>query len=196
MKRYIPNLLTIIRIVSVPILFWLMFIIRSDRSIFWAMIVFTFASITDYFDGLLARKFRVITNFGKIMDPVADKLLILIALVAIALPPIKLVSIYIVYIILCREVFVSLLRNFYVRRKIYIPANVWGKVKTVFQMLGIIFALVYYTVLSTLVTKYNTQIRSGFQILFWIIAFITILSGLSYLFTANKKTNRKREKDD
>lgn len=187
MKRYIPNLLTITRIFFVPILFWLMFIIKSDRSIFWAMIVFTLASITDYFDGLLARKFKVITNFGKIMDPVADKLLILIALVAIALPPIKLVSIYAVYIIILREILISLLRNFYVKRKIYIPANVWGKVKTVLQMFGIIFALAYYTIFSSFVTKYHYQIRFGFYIFFWYIAFITILSGLSYFFIMKKR---------
>ena len=196
MKRYIPNLLTITRIVFVPIIFWLMFIIRSDRSIFWAMIVFTFASITDYFDGLLARKFKVVTNFGKIMDPVADKLLILIALVAIALPPIKLVSIYAVYIIILREILVSLLRNFYARKKTYISANVWGKVKTVLQMFSIIFALGYYTIISPFVTKYHYHIRFGFYIFFWFVAFITILSGLSYLFITNKKTNHKRKKDD
>ena len=196
MKRHIPNLLTITRIVFVPIIFWLMFIIKSDRSIFWAMIVFTFASITDYFDGLLARKFRVITNFGKIMDPVADKLLILIALVAIALPPIKLVSIYAVYIIILREILVSLLRNFYARKKTYISANVWGKVKTVLQMFSIIFALGYYTIISPFVTKYHYHIRFGFYTFFWFVAFITILSGSSYLFIADKGTNRKREKDD
>ncbi|MCK5050396.1 MAG: CDP-diacylglycerol--glycerol-3-phosphate 3-phosphatidyltransferase [Candidatus Cloacimonetes bacterium] len=181
MKKYIPNSLTLFRVVLVPIFFWLIYYSQIKYHYQWATFVFIVASITDIFDGLLARRFGVVTNFGKIMDPLADKLLTLLALIALISEPMKMMSIYVFYIILFREVMITLLRHYYTLKKIYIPANVWGKVKTTFQLTGIISALVYYSLLYPLIPEYHSKFQFGFNIFFWITAVITILSGITYL---------------
>ncbi len=193
MKKYIPNSLTIFRMFLVPVFFWLAILIHSENSLRWATVVFIIAGITDYFDGMLARKFNAITDFGKIMDPLADKLLVLIALFAITIQPLELINVYALYIIFFRELLVSLMRNYYIRRKIYIAANIWGKLKTVFQITGIIVALLYYSLLSQHLIAYQEKIRNGFQTLFWIIAVITFLSGISYIFDVRKILKNRRE---
>ena len=193
MKKHIPNSLTIFRMFLVPVFFWLAILVHTENSLRWATVVFIIAAITDYFDGMLARRFNAITDFGKVMDPLADKLLVLIALFTITLPPLKLITIYAFYIILIRELLVSLMRNYYIRRKIYIPANIWGKLKTVFQLTGIIVALLYYSLLSQHLIAYQEKIRNGFQTLFWIIAVITFLSGISYIFDVRKILKKHRE---
>ena len=187
MKKYIPNSLTLFRVVLVPIFFWLIYYSNVQYNYLWATFVFIVASITDIFDGLLARRFGVVTNFGKIMDPLADKLLTLLALIALVSEPMKMMSIYVFYIILFREVMITLLRHFYTMKKIYIPANVWGKVKTTFQLTGIISALVYYSLLYPFIPEYHSKFQFGFNIFFWIVAIITILSGITYLSPKERK---------
>jgi CDP-diacylglycerol--glycerol-3-phosphate 3-phosphatidyltransferase len=153
----------------------------------WATFVFIVASITDIFDGLLARRFGAVTNFGKIMDPLADKLLTLLALIALISEPMKMMSINVFYVILFREVVITLLRHYYTIKKIYIPANVWGKIKTSFQLTGIISALVYYSALYPFIPEYHSKFQFGFNIYFWFTAVITILSGITYLFPNARK---------
>ena len=188
MIKYIPNSLTILRMILVPLFIWLIFFTPFAHNILLATIVLILASITDYFDGMLARKFKVITNFGKIMDPLADKMLVISALIALALPPINYISIFVVFIILFREISVSILRNYNARKKIFIAANIWGKLKTVLQMLGVITALVYYS-LSQIIKGWESHqkcIILGIRVFFWIVVFITILSGLNYFFFRQK----------
>ena len=187
MKKYIPNSLTLFRVVLVPVFFWLIYYSDLKYNFQWATFVFIVASITDIFDGLLARRFGVVTNFGKIMDPLADKLLTLLALVALISEPMKMMNIYVFYIILFREVFITLLRQYYTMKKIYIQANVWGKVKTTFQLTGIISALVYYSLLYPFILTYHSKFQFGFNIFFWITAVITVLSGVTYLFPNARK---------
>ncbi len=190
MKKYIPNSLTFFRIFMVPVFFWLIYYSHIQYNYLWATFVFIVASITDIFDGLLARRFGVVTNFGKIMDPLADKLLTLLALYALVSEPMKMMSIYVFYIILFREVMITLLRQYYTRKKIYIPANVWGKVKTTFQMTGIIAALLYYSLpyqFIPIIQTYHSKFQFGFNIFFWVIAVITVLSGITYLFPSERK---------
>jgi len=188
MIKYIPNSLTILRMILVPLFIWLIFFAPFANSVFLATIVLIFACITDYFDGMLARKFKVVTNFGKIMDPLADKMLVLSALIALALPPINYISIFVVFIILFREISVSILRNYNARKKIFIAANIWGKLKTIFQMVGVIAALVYYS-FSQIIKGWNPHqkcIVLGFRVFFWVVVFITIISGLNYFFFRQK----------
>ncbi|NQV16972.1 MAG: CDP-diacylglycerol--glycerol-3-phosphate 3-phosphatidyltransferase [Armatimonadetes bacterium] len=188
MIKYIPNFLTILRMVLVPIFIWLIFFAPFASRVLLATVVLIVAGITDYFDGMLARKFKVVTDFGKIMDPLADKMLVLSALLAIALSPINYISIFVVFIILFREIAVSILRNYYARKNIYLAANIWGKLKTVLQMLGVIAALVYYS-LSQIIQGWNPHqkcIVLGFRVFFWVVVFITILSGMNYFFLRKK----------
>jgi len=189
MKRYIPNSLTLFRVLMVPVFFWLIYYSHIQYNYIWATFVFIIASITDIFDGLLARRFGVVTNFGKIMDPLADKLLTLLALIALVSEPIKMMSIYVFYVILFREVMITLLRHYYTTKKIYIPANVWGKVKTTFQLTGIIAALLYYSVHTLYPFKQtlHSKFLFGFNIFFWITAAITVLSGITYLSPKERK---------
>lgn len=193
MKKHIPNSLTIFRILLVPVFFWLAILIHTENSLRWATVVFIIAAITDYFDGMLARKFNAITDFGKVMDPLADKLLVLIALFVITIQPLELINVYAFYIIFMRELLVSLMRNYYIRRKIYIPVNIWGKLKTVFQITGIIVALLYYSFLSQHLIGYQEKIRHGFHTFFWVIAIITFLSGISYIFDVREIIKKRRE---
>ncbi len=188
MIKYIPNSLTILRIILVPLFIWLIFFAPFASRVILATIVLIAAGITDYFDGMLARKFKVVTNFGKIMDPLADKMLVISALIALALSPINYISISVVFIILFREISVSILRNYHARKKIFIAANIWGKIKTVLQMVGVITALVYYS-LSQIIKGWNPHqkcIVLGFKVFFWIVVFITILSGMNYFFFRQK----------
>jgi len=187
MKKYIPNSLTLLRVILVPIFFWLVYYSNMKYNYPLATFVFIVASITDIFDGLLARRFGVVTNFGKIMDPLADKLLTLLALIALISEPMKMMSVYVFYVILFREVVITLLRQYYVKKKIYIPANVWGKIKTTFQLTGIISALVYYSVIYPFIPEYHSKFQFGFNIFFWIVAVITILSGITYLSPKERK---------
>lgn len=182
MKKYIPNSLTLIRVLLVPVFCWLIYYSNFKYNFLLATLVFIIASITDIFDGLLARKFGVVTNFGKIMDPLADKFLSLLALIALISKPIELMDVYVFYIILFREVFITLLRQYYLMKKIYIPANVWGKVKTTFQLTGIISALVYHSLLHPIIPEHHSKFQLGFNIFFWITAVITVFSGITYLF--------------
>lgn len=188
MIKYIPNSLTILRMILVPLFIWLIFFAPFASRILLATIVLIFASITDYFDGMIARKFKVVTNFGKIMDPFADKMLVISALLALALPPINYISIFVVIIILFREISVSILRIYNARKKIFIAANIWGKLKTILQMVGVITALVYYS-FSQIIKVWDPHqkcIVLGFRVFFWVVVFITILSGLNHFFFRQK----------
>ena len=87
MRKHIPNALTILRFLMVPLFLYLMFLYRGSQGPMLSLIVFSLASLTDYVDGMLARKWNVISDFGKIMDPLADKLLVLSALLGLSLLP-------------------------------------------------------------------------------------------------------------
>lgn len=179
--QYLPNILTMLRLIAVPV-FVLCYYYWYNPVL--GLTLFVLASITDYFDGWIARKYNVISDFGKLMDPLADKILVLSALIILTLPPISYIHWTVVAIIALREISVTVLRDYYRARNIIIPANIWGKLKTVFQMIGIIAALLLYASIPFLRDYLApTTIHSVVQILivfFWIIALITILSGLNY----------------
>ncbi len=176
MIKYIPNILTILRILLVPVFIWYFFFANVPGSLIWAVAIFIIAEFTDYLDGKIARKYNVISNFGKVMDPLADKFLTITALVGIALPPFNLISIIAVGVIIFREISVSVLRQVYVKKKIYMPANQWGKIKTVSQMTGLTFTLIYLAITSV----ENCTISIVIYYYFWLVALITAFSGISY----------------
>jgi len=176
MIKYIPNILTMLRIVLVPVFVWFFFFAPVPNSLMWSAIIFVIAETTDYLDGKIARKYNVISNFGKVMDPLADKLLTGAALIGITVPPFQLISIWAVIIIIFREVAVTVLRQVYVKKKIYLPANNWGKIKTVTQMVGLTFVFIYLA----LVNVENIAIYMLIYYYFWLVAIITAFSGLNY----------------
>jgi len=186
MKKHIPNVLTLIRLFMVPFFLYFSFFLNSSTATLWAAIIFILASITDYFDGMLARKFNAVTNFGKIMDPLADKILVITALLALSLKA-ELLKDILVWIILTRELLVSIFREIFARKKIFIAANIWGKIKTFMQMIGIIGALIYLSVLDiNNLDMSDSFVTLIFEIYFWIVALITWISGLLYFFVVLK----------
>ena len=184
----IANRLTIARIVMIPLFLLIMCfpkdilgmvnVFHSTLSVSWvlAMIIFTIASITDFLDGDLARKYHLITNFGKFADPLADKLLVMTAF--ITLVGAGVIPMWIVAIIVCRELAVTGLRLLLVNDGEVLAAAWPGKVKTATQMLAIIFLLIDDFPVKGLPFSIGA-------ILVYICLVATIYSGVDY-FVKNK----------
>ncbi|MDP2173231.1 MAG: CDP-diacylglycerol--glycerol-3-phosphate 3-phosphatidyltransferase [Candidatus Cloacimonadaceae bacterium] len=173
--RGIPNALTLLRVLLIPVFLYYTF--SPQGSIAIALIIFAVASFTDFLDGYLARRMKVISNFGKLMDPLADKLLVLSALAGLTwLPPFRL-HIAIFCVILVRELAITILREIYKKKGIIVPADKLGKIKTLMQMSGIIAAYALWAWHDPIPSELITIIA----IWFWLVAGITLSSGLNYL---------------
>src|SRR3984957_8389044 len=137
----IPNLLTFARIVAIPFFVWLLDVPSPVRG-FWACMVFTVAAITDVLDGYLARKLGVVSVLGKFLDPLADKLIVMAALVWMV--PMGRIPAWVVVLLLGREISVTGLRSVAASEGVVISAGNEGKTKTALQMIGIIALLLGY----------------------------------------------------
>ncbi len=134
----LPNKLTLLRILLVPV-FIAFFYIKMPWWNYWAALVFLGASLTDLFDGAIARKRGIVTNFGKLIDPMADKLLVCSALIMFT--AIGWVHEILVIIMIAREFIVSALRMVAAAEGKVLAADSWGKAKTVVQIVAVIFVL-------------------------------------------------------
>ena len=132
MLKHVPNTLTIIRFLLIPFIVACIF----NGNFIAAFIIFTISGITDIADGFIARKFNLVSNFGKLMDPLADKLLVCSAL--IALVDLGKLAGWIVIVIIAREFIISGFRLVASDNGVVIAASYWGKFKTTFQMIMII----------------------------------------------------------
>ena len=184
----LPNKLTLCRIILVPVFMIFVSLTEFGTETFnatWylvAGIVFAAASFTDYLDGHLARKWHMVTDFGKFADPLADKLLTTVAFIYMMRDGVC--SPVVLCIILAREFAVSGLRMVAAGAKDgkVIAANMWGKVKTVLQMLSIIFYF-FGTALSYRGTVDSVSIVVVVSIaLCWMVAAVTAISGIKYLW--------------
>ena len=138
-----PNKLTVGRMIMVPFLvFFLLTGWGGEANRYISLAIFVIASVTDWFDGYLARKHHLVTNFGKFMDPLADKLLVCSAM--ICLIELERLPAWIVIIIIAREFIISGFRLIAAENGIVIAANYWGKFKTVSQMIMIILLLLHF----------------------------------------------------
>ena len=178
----IPNILTLMRIAAIPLMVLLLMTGERESS-FWAAALFSAASFTDWLDGYLARKMGIVTVFGKFLDPIADKLIVMAALIMII--PLGRVPALIVLIILGREIIITGLRGIASSEGIVIEASDLGKFKTIFQIVAIIALLLHY--------DYHWFFSSGHPLLLanmhnvgmfylWIAFVITVWSGVDYLF--------------
>ncbi|HEM3598365.1 TPA: CDP-diacylglycerol--glycerol-3-phosphate 3-phosphatidyltransferase [Streptococcus suis] len=164
-KENIPNALTIGRILVIPIFILLLTLWNNAISHTLAAIIFALASITDYLDGYLARKWKVVTNFGKFADPMADKILVMTAF--IMLVELGFAPAWVVAIIICRELAVTGLRLLLVENGgTVLAAAMPGKIKTFSQMFAVIFLLLHWTLLG--------------HITLYIALFFTLYSGYDY----------------
>lgn len=136
----LPNKLTVLRVLMIPffVLFALVDVVPG-YSRYLAVLIFILASLTDLLDGKIARKYNLVTNFGKFMDPLADKLLVCAALICLVSK--ELLPAWMVIVIISREFIISGFRLVASDNGVVIAANYWGKFKTTFQMLMIILLL-------------------------------------------------------
>ena len=166
----LPNKLTILRVLLIPffVLFTLVDLVPG-YSKYIAVAVFVIASLTDLLDGKIARKYNLITNFGKFMDPLADKLLVSAALICLASN--GMLPAWIVIVIISREFIISGFRLVASDNGVVIAASYWGKWKTTFQMVMIIVLLLDFGGIFDLIG----------QILIWVSLILTVVSLLDYL---------------
>lgn len=143
----LPNRLTLLRLLLVPILVILLILCRyeipSERHLYGTMaaVLFIIASITDFFDGYIARKRKIVTMFGSFLDPIADKFLVVSCL--IMLLSLRRIPDWIVIVLVLREMYMTSLRLFAMSENINIPVNDWGKWKTALQMIAIPMLMIY-----------------------------------------------------
>jgi len=165
-----PNTLTLFRVIAVPAIVVLL-LYPNRVTTFAAAILFSAASITDYFDGYLARRSGRVTNFGKIMDPVADKLLV--SCTFIMLTSLGWVPAWMVCVIIGREIAVTGLRNIISESGLDVSASSLGKYKTGFQIAAIIPLLFHYP-------YFGVDMQTIGSIFLWVALILTIWSGGDY----------------
>lgn len=177
-----PNKLTILRMALVPV-FLALLLVELPMHYFAAFLVFAAASLTDYFDGKLARRDNLVTDFGKFLDPIADKLLTTAALLGFLAEGIGWGTVWVIFVVLAREFLVSSLRMISAARGTVLAADIWGKIKTVFQMIAILVILFFQGVLELTGTSLwlYTVCQWGYTVLLWVSAILTAASGVNYL---------------
>ena len=167
----LPNKLTIFRVLLVP--FFVVFLLNQHVNEYFnliALIIFVIASLTDLLDGKIARKYNLVTNFGKFMDPLADKLLVCSALICFI--ELGKISSIIVLVIIAREFIISGFRLIAADKGVVIAAGYWGKLKTVVQMVMIIVLLLNIPLDAFRIVE---------QVLIWASLALTVISLIDYL---------------
>jgi len=206
MIKYLPNILTITRIILVPVFAYLFF---SHTFIYklYSVIIFCIASLTDFFDGKIARKYKIESNLGKFLDPLADKMLVLTAYFCIVFIPEYKIPFWIILIILFRELSLTGMRMLAISQNKILKTSKLGKLKTTTQMITILFIFILMLFKTYMIEKgyitlpkyYKTEkfwsyffgnflgnmITYAPLILVLIATFITLYSGLMYII-ANK----------
>lgn len=171
MIKDIPNMLTLFRIFLIPVLVGSLYL-EGRMANYIATSIFIFASITDFFDGFIAKLFKAQSNFGRMLDPIADKMLVASALVMLihigrapVLPTLA---------ILCREILVSGMREYMAEFKVSIPVSKLAKLKTALQMVAIILLL-----LGAEGTGIAMVPKVG-EVFIWVAAVLTLITGYAY----------------
>ena len=193
MKMNLPNKLTVARIVATPV-FMLFMLLGFKGHYIVALLLFVAASLTDMFDGQYARKHNIVTDFGKFLDPLADKMLTTAAFVAFTYKGIGEGTVWVLFIILFREFLISSLRLVAVSSggKV-IAANMWGKLKTVSQMVTIIYILTAEIIKEFIQISWLSGILDGLATaLLWITAALTVVSGAIYLWNGRDFVNPEK----
>lgn len=178
MKRKInlPNKLTILRILMTPVAVFFMLWDNPIAPLF-GLVIFALASITDFFDGKIARSFNLVTDFGKFLDPIADKIIVISILICMI--PKGLCSPIVVVVVIFREFVVSSLRLIAASHSVVLAAGISGKIKTASQMISVTAVLVMLSIDMFVALPFDLILVSN--ILMWITAAISVYSGMEYL---------------
>lgn len=168
----LANKLTLLRILAIPFIVLLLYF-ENRLTCFVAAAVFVLASLTDMVDGIVARRQNMVTNFGKFLDPLADKLLI--GSVLIMLADLQWVPAWVVVIIVCRELAVTGLRAAAMEQGLVLAADRYGKFKTILQTLALIPLILHYPIFGL------DPVGPGLFLLY-LALFMTVFSGANYLY--------------
>ena len=200
-----PNKLTLARMIATPV-FMATMLIDFPYHYAVSMLLFIAASTTDLIDGKMARKYNLVTNFGKFLDPLADKMLTTSAYLGFMFlysGCYGLQMTIITFIVLLREFMISSIRLVTAKEGLVVAANIWGKLKTVTQMIGIIAALVFYSVTEDFgniiaglgwidIAQLKGVCDIIIMVLFWISTALCVISGLIYLIECKDYINTKK----
>lgn len=177
----IPNKLTVARLIMTPF-FLAALLIPFPHHLLVALVIFVVASITDYIDGNMARKCGLVTDFGKFLDPLADKMLTTAAFLGFIQLGVGVGITWITFIVLIREFLITSLRLVSAGKGNVIAANIWGKLKTVSQMVAIIAAIAGKYLQSFCDCAATSPIIDIItNVLLWISAVLTVISGVIYV---------------
>jgi CDP-diacylglycerol--glycerol-3-phosphate 3-phosphatidyltransferase len=194
----IANRLTLLRIIlTFVFLFFLLFPFKGDLA-FWAKVlslaIFTFAALSDFFDGRIAHKNNMVTDFGKLMDPIADKILVLAAFTAFV--QMQLIDAWMFVIIVSREILITSLRLFALNKRKVLSAAKAGKHKTISQMAAI-FYILGFIVLKEVMKAFFTwnpawerSFHTSIYVFMLLTVGLTLYSGLYYLWENRKIITR------
>lgn len=184
----LPNKLTVLRIILTP-LFMAAVMIEFPHHYLVALVLFCVASYTDYLDGNIARARGIVTNFGKFLDPLADKMLTTSAFIAFLAKGFGWGIEWVLFIVLFREFMIASLRLVAVssETKKVIPANMWGKTKTVTQMIAIIMGIALLYFFESIAPEFNCPevvydiAKITFDITLWVSTAFAVISGVIYM---------------
>jgi len=175
--KNLPNILTIFRIISLPVL--ILMILSSEQEFnYYAVLLFMAISASDFFDGYFARKMSIESSFGKMLDPIADKLFIITVIICLMINgTIVHLSLIPGFLIICREIFVSGLREYYSAANSNAIINVsnLGKIKTAIQMLSLFLIL-----LAPLSSQFSILLMNAGIVALWIAMILSVVSGYQY----------------
>lgn len=180
-KFSIPNIFSYLRIILIPFIIYFL-TIRTVEYLIYALLIFMFASFTDFIDGWLARKLKQESEFGKFIDPIADKFLVISALIAIIAidPYFEVIDSWMIVIIVGRDILITVMRWFAIKKGKPLRTSRFGKFKTAFQMLSIVIIIMIY------MSKRSGIFNTHESLPYWIMLTVTVmtaLSGVRYIVT-------------
>ncbi|NMP38422.1 MAG: CDP-diacylglycerol--glycerol-3-phosphate 3-phosphatidyltransferase [Clostridiales bacterium] len=179
-----PNKLTIFRMIITPVFLAVFLLASIPHHYLWALVIFAIGSLTDFIDGKLARKNNQVTVFGKLADPIADKMLTTAAL--LALMSVGLCNVWIIMIVLTREFAITSFRMVASSQGIIIPANIWGKLKTASQMIFTVLILLFTELNDSGIWPESVSLSLVSNAMLWITAALTAISGVIYIVKSVK----------
>ncbi len=202
----LPNKITTVRMILVVVLVTILLfpydalnieipLIAGDRFSFSlvylvALIIFATASFSDFLDGFLARKYNLVTTYGKFMDPIADKLLVNSLLIILAIQGPTRIPVVVVVLMIARDIIVDAVRLLAVQKGKVIAASIWGKIKTVLQMFAIIFVLLNDFPFSILNLPFNVSI-----VLCYLAMVASLVSGFIYVLSVRELFKEEKKND-